>query len=342
MRSVKYAIDVFPSSRNVNMRGDEVIYNPYSHPLEEIHFSLDPAHDTSIEIPGAAVTKDDTRLSYRIYRFTSALQPGEERTLRFTVQSKNRGFENNVSNPDIVQNGTFFNNRPTIGYNYLRELSDAVQRKKFGLQEFDLMPALERNCTADCRDPYFPGHSDWVDISAIISTTPDQSRNCPGIAGARMAAGWPPLLRIQTRSSLNEYVCFHLRPGYEIAREEWNGIQLEVYYLKEQPWNVSQMMNSMKKPLDYYIKNFGPYEHKEARIIEFPRVASFAQAFPGTMPYSESIGFIANLSHPDDIDSVFYVVAYEMAHQWWAHQVTGANMGGATVFLRPWRNTPLS
>ena len=129
--------------------------------------------------------------------------------------------------------------------------------------------------------------------------------------------------------SMNIY-CF-VSGRYEIAREEWHGIQLEVYYLKEQPWNVPRMMNSMKKSLDYYIKNFGPYEHKEARIIEFPRVANFAQSFPGTMPYSESIGFIANLNHPDDIDTVFYVVAHEMAHQWWAHQVMGANMEGATL-----------
>jgi hypothetical protein len=37
-------------------------------------------------------------------------------------------------------------------------------------------------------------------------------------------------------------------------------------------------------------------------------------------------GFIANLNDPDDIDSVFYVVAHEMAHQRWAHQVIGADM----------------
>ena len=91
------------------------------------------------------------------------------------------------------------------------------------------------------------------------------------------------------------------------------------------------MMNSIKKSLDYFTHNFGPYYHKEARIIEFPRVASFAQAFAGTMPYSESIGFIANLNHPDDIDMVYYVVAHEMGHQWWAHQVIGANMQGATL-----------
>jgi ABC-2 type transport system permease protein len=118
---------------------------------------------------------------------------------------------------------------------------------------------------------------------------------------------------------------------YEVAREEWNGIKIEVYYEKEHAWNVPKMLKSIHKSLEYYIANFGPYAHKETRIIEFPRVARFAQAFPGTMPYSESIGFIANLSKPDDIDMVYYVVAHEMGHQWWAHQVIGANMQGATL-----------
>ena len=115
-----------------------------------------------------------------------------------------------------------------------------------------------------------------------------------------------------------------------MERTKWNGIDVEVYYLKEQPWNVPKMVKSVEKSLTYYTTNYGPYFNKQARIIEFPRVASFAQAFPGTMPYSESIGFIADIEKPDDIDMVYYVVAHEMAHQWWAHQVVGANMQGAT------------
>ncbi len=116
----------------------------------------------------------------------------------------------------------------------------------------------------------------------------------------------------------------------KVARRSWNGIPLEVYYLAEHPWNVPKMLDAMQGSLSYYSANFSPYTQREARIIKFPRVASFAQAFPGTMPYSESIGFIANLSHPDDIDKVYFVVGHEMGHQWWAYQVLGANMEGAT------------
>ena len=152
------------------------------------------------------------------------------------------------------------------------------------------MPLLERNCTDDCRDTYIPGHSDWVDVTAIISTTPDQIAIAPGSLVREWQEGGRRYFEYKLdHPSLNFYAFMSGR--YEVAREQWNGIKLEVYYLKEHPWNVPRMMNSMKKSLAYYIKNFGPYEHKEARIIEFPRVASFAQAFPGTMPYSESVSY---------------------------------------------------
>ena len=341
VRSVKYAIDVFPEDRNVSIQGEEVIYNPYSHPLDEIDFSLDPRYDTSIEIPGAELAKDDPRLSYRMYHFISPLQPREERPLRFTVKSKNHGFENNVTNLQVVQNGTFLSNlgplvaganylAPVVGYNYWRELTDSVERKKYGLREADLMPAPERDCDQDCRDTYIPGHSDWIDISATISTTPDQIAVAPGSLVREWQQNGRRYFEYKLdHPSMNLY-CF-ASARYEVARDSWNGVKLEVYYLKEQPWNVPRMIDAMKKSLDYYIKNFGPYAHKEARIVEFPRVAGFAAAFPGTMPYSESLGFIADLNHPDDIDTVAYVVAHEMAHQWWDEQVIGANMEGATL-----------
>jgi len=68
------------------------------------------------------------------------------------------------------------------------------------------------------------------------------------------------------------------------------------------------------------------------RILEFPRYASFAQSFPNTIPFSEAIGFIAHINDEEgDIDTVFYVTAHEVAHQWWGHQVVGANTQGATM-----------
>ena len=275
VRSVKYAINVFPATRNMVMQGEEVIQNPYPQPLGEVHFSLDRNYDITLEIPGAALAKDDTRLNYRIYHFTTPLHPGESRTLRFTVRSHNRGFENSVSNIELVQNGTFFNSSvgPVIGYESGRELSDPNDRRKYGLGEQVLMPVLERHCTDGCRDNYLHGHADWVDLDTVISTSPDQIAIAPG----SLVREWQQNGRRYFEYKLDHPSLFFfsfMSARYEVLREEWNGIKLEVYYHRDHPWNVPRMMNSLKKSLDYYTRNFGPYYHKEARIIEFPRVAS--------------------------------------------------------------------
>jgi ABC-2 type transport system permease protein len=89
------------------------------------------------------------------------------------------------------------------------------------------------------------------------------------------------------------------------------------------------MLKAMTASLGYFTQNFGPYQFGYARIIEFPGYAGFAQAFAGTMPYSESIGLAADVRDPDSIDYVSYVTAHEMAHQYWGHQVVRADMQGA-------------
>jgi hypothetical protein len=88
----------------------------------------------------------------------------------FTLKSKNRGFENSVSNIAINQNGTFFNVTvgPTIGYDSGRELTDPNDCRKYGLGEQVLMRPLERNCADDCRDSYIRDHSDWAELETVI------------------------------------------------------------------------------------------------------------------------------------------------------------------------------
>jgi ABC-2 type transport system permease protein len=93
------------------------------------------------------------------------------------------------------------------------------------------------------------------------------------------------------------------------------------------------MMASSKASLDYFTKAFGPYQHRQFRIVEFPRYQEFAQAFPNTIPYSEGIGFIARVdpNNEKDIDYPYYITAHEAAHQWWGHQVVGGNVQGASM-----------
>ena len=60
------------------------------------------------------------------------------------------------------------------------------------------------------------------------------------------------------------------------------------------------MIRSVKASLDYFTRNFSRYQHRQLRIIEFPRYQMFAQSFPNTIPYSEGLGFIAKVDPKDD------------------------------------------
>jgi ABC-2 type transport system permease protein len=119
-----------------------------------------------------------------------------------------------------------------------------------------------------------------------------------------------------------------------VKKELWKGISLEIYYHKGHEFNLDRMMNGMKASLDYNSKNFSPYQHKQLRIVEFPRTGgSFAQSFPNTIPFSEGVGFIADVDDKNDegVDYSFAITVHEVAHQWWAHQVIGADVLGATM-----------
>ena len=163
-----------------------------------------------------------------------------------------------------------------------------------------------------------------------LTTDADQTPIAPGnrVSDVTATAAAPRISSAARRSSISSRSS---RRDYEVATREHNGIKLSVYYHPGHDWNVPKMLNAMGAALDYYRANFGPYQFNYARIIEFPGYASFAQAFAGTMPYSESIGFNADTNDPTKIDFTTYVVAHEMAHQYWAHQVIGADMQGGTM-----------
>lgn len=336
---VKYTIDVYPKERNLIVNGDYVLVNRADKPIDSVHIVLPNRLDFTINLDRAKRVLNDSLLQYSIYRLNPALAPGDSLHLRFTTRRQTSGFENEVQyTKQINQNGSFFDNTdiaPQIGYQEQGELGDKNDRKKYGLPEKQRMPKLERDCTGDCMNTYISNNSDWVMVETVISTSPDQIAVAPGSLlkeWKQTSADGQPRRYFHYKldhPSLNFYS--FISAQYEVAREKWKGIDVEVYYDKKHPYNVRDMLESIKGSLAYYTEHFGPYYHKQARIIEFPRYARFAQAFPGTMPYSESIGFISKIDPEEDIDMVKYIVAHEMGHQWWAHQVIGAYMQGATM-----------
>ena len=331
-----YAIDLMPSHRSMKASVNAWARNISTQPVSELHFSLPQIPDSvKIEINGSKLKLNDTRLHYRIYTLATPMQPKDSLLVHFEVSRITKGFENEVSFTQLTQNGTFFNNMdilPVFGYSNSVEISDKNKRIKLKLPKRLRMPVLNENDLATRANTYISNDADWVEVNTTISTEPDQIAIAPGSLIKEWNVDGKRYFNYRLDQKSLDFYSF-ISARYEVARKKWNGIDLEVYYIKVHEYNVPNMLNSLEKSLDYYTRNFGKYYHKQCRIIEFPRYSRFAQAFPGTMPYSEGIGFITDLRKvtKEDIDQVFYVVAHEMGHQYWAHQFSGANMQGTEM-----------
>jgi ABC-2 type transport system permease protein len=331
-----YEIDLMPAERSMQATIEAWAKNISNQPVSELHFTMPQIPDSvNIRIPGSTLKLNDTYVNYRIYTLAKPLQPNDSIRVIFYVSRISKGFENEVSFTQLTQNGTFFNNRdivPAFGYDPNNEISDKNKRIKLNLPRRIRMPKLDEHNMAERANTYVIKGSDWVEVTTTISTSPDQIAVAPGSLVKSWEANGKKYFTYQLDHYSLDFYSF-ISAKYEVARKKWKGIDLEVYYSKEHAYNVPNMLKSMEKSLEYYTTNYGPYYHKQCRIIEFPRYSSFAQAFPGTMPFSEGIGFIIDLRKvtKDDIDQVYYVVAHEMAHQYWAHQVCGANMQGSEM-----------
>jgi len=331
---VKYHINIYPNKRDVIVRSVVTVKNNSNQPIDSLHYTIDDSWNIKINLRNAELVHNDEKFGYQIFKLNQPLKPGESLGMIIEASYISNGIENNVTKTTVAKNGTFFNNfdiLPSIGYASNFELSDKNTRKKYDLAEKDRMPELEENCTSNCMKNYLSdGAADWVTVETFISTSNDQTAIAPGSLVKEWKENDRNYYHYKVDHPSQNFYAF-MSARFEKASRKWNGIDIEVYYDKKHPYNVEKMLNAVQNSFEYYTKNFGPYYHKQARIIEFPRYASFAQAFPGTMPYSESIGFIIDLENESDNNIVDAVIAHEMAHQWWAHQEVSATIQGATM-----------
>jgi hypothetical protein len=328
---VRIAADLHPKDHRIDVIGRYGLRNDTGAPLKEVHVRSGnfDVRFSKLEIPGARRVSNDKRFGYSIFRFDRPLAPGATAELNFASQIWHRGFRNNAPATDIVLNGTFVNNfdiAPVIGMNRIGLLSDRVERRRQGLPA-ELRPAKLEDMKATAFNQI---RSDWVRTDITVSTDADQLPIAPGEQVSQSTTNGRRTAHFVTRAPIHNF--FSIQSArYAVDKTKHGGVNLEIYYHPAHRWNVPAMRKALAAGLDYYQANFGPYQFGHARIIEFPGYASFAQAFAGTMPYSESIGFAADTSDPEKIDYVTYVTAHELGHQYWAHQAVGADMQGSTM-----------
>ncbi len=328
---VQADVGIYPDKRWVDVRGSYTLLNKTAQPIRDLHVVITPDVPSSVHIPGASLAQNDPVHGYYIYRLAQPLAPGATLPMTFETKVHNQGFENASRDNTVAGNGTFVNNFsifPHLGYVPAIELQEAHKRRKYGLAPLIRMARID---DPKARMDHVIGRdNDWINLDTTVSTSPDQIAIAPGYLQKEWSSNGRRYFRYKTTSPILGFWAY-LSARYEVKRSSWHGVPIEIYYDPSHSYNVDRMIYGVQKSLDYFTANFSPYQHKQVRILEFPGYSQFAQSFPNTIPFSESIGFIADLRDKEAIDYVFYVTAHEVAHQWWAHQVIGADVQGGSM-----------
>ncbi|WP_141732927.1 ABC transporter permease/M1 family aminopeptidase [Oligoflexus tunisiensis] len=325
--------DIYPEEQKLKTVMSSTLENKAAAPIDRIllHIPVDQDQFTLEFDRPAELVQHDKNLHLYIYAFQEPVAPGTKVHMTYRLDYQPRGFRERAEEISLVANGTFFNNGtffPDIGYEPGRELSLDKDREKHGLA-----PKPRANPIDDVdalKFTYIGKSGNWIDFSATISTSADQIAMAPGYLQKEWTEGNRRYFEYKMdRKILNFYSIVSAR--YEVKKDRWNDVAIEVYYQKGHEYNVDTMIQASKAGLEYFSKAFGPYQHRQFRILEFPRYRTFAQSFPNTVPFAESIGFIAKIDpkSTEDFNYPFYVTAHELAHQWWAHQVIGGDVQGS-------------
>jgi hypothetical protein len=330
--AVDTAVNIYPEKRSFNATGTYTAVNETDKPIQDIYVTNGQKSIKAVTFDRPSTTTlSDFEHGFWIYRLATPLNPGETLQIHFQCGYENPGFRNANEQAEFAYNGTFFDRNyfPSLGYDQGRELNNPVRRREEKLGALEELP--DRGDAYGMNTDLFGPDSNFVTYHSVVGTSPSQIAISPGDLKREWQQDGRRYFEYSMGSTKIQDFFSYISGDFVIKHDNWNGVKLEIYYIPSHTYDLDKMLGSAKAGLDYYTKNYGPYQFDQFRIIEFPRYRSFAQSFPNTVPYSEGIGFIGRLERPDDIDFTWFVTAHELAHQWWGHQLVGGFEKGSNM-----------
>ncbi len=330
---VNVQLAIYPETRSIVVNGTYWIKNKGTKNVDSLFFRYNENYrNYKIQVFNNSFTEilSDSLSGVKLLKFGKPIIAGDSLQMKFSYEDAPRGFKQGGAQTSVVGNGTYLTSKqlfPNISYDESWELTDSVKRFKFDLEPKGRMHNLKD--TSFLKVNYVSPDADWIRYECTISTSADQT----AISSGNLVKKWTENNRNYFHYKMDMpaqmYLCFQ-SGRYEVKTSKWKDVDIEIYYDKHHAYNIGTMINGVKKSLDYYSNNFSPYQFKQLRIVEFPRYMDIAQGFANTITFSEGRDFIAapTFGNKNPVDC-FFTTAHEMAHQWWGHQVVGANVEGS-------------
>jgi hypothetical protein len=325
MRHVELKVDFFPEERNVLIEGSYLLKNASDRPIPAIYVNLSDRKITGVrrlefDRP-SKLTYRGEEFGFRIFVLEKPLAPGETVRLGFSLEALTRGFSDNNPRNELARNGCrlhlsaweaneYF---PTIGYMRTYELVSKRERRKYGLPETPLLPALE-----EADRSYNPMGVSFITYNAVLSTCSSQTAITNSDLVGQWTEGGRNFYHYRSQQPMENEIVL-LSGKYEVKKTGYKGKSLEVFYDRRHPWNVDRILQGIRSSLDYCSENFFPYPFQAVRVVEVSDYlgSGGARAQPSLIIWKESAGFITDLRAEKAVDVLFVGTAHELAHNWW-------------------------
>ncbi len=337
MVRVNVDVDIFPEERKADIKGYYLLKNKTDRPIDEIYVNLSDRYITQINrlgfSPSAALAYHGQEYGFRIFKLESPLHPGSEIRLDFDLMAQAKGFTENNPKDQLAGKGTCFlltiespNYFPLVGYVRGLEITKEKDREEYGLPKRPKNPPLEQADRSICLFK-----SALIQYEAVVSTSRSQTVVTNGDRVGQWTENDRNYFHYKSEGLMDNELVF-ASSDYETAKDEYEGVKVEVYHDKKHPHNAQRMIKGVKRSFDYCTKNFCPFPYGFIRIAEIPNYVHYgARSQPTLFTWKENAGFISNLEDPEEIDMVFGICTHEMAHQWWGYIVKPAYAEGAEI-----------
>ena len=333
--AMKLNVDIYPDRREANIDANYMLVNKTNASIDVAHFTPPAEVETgsmTFNKPATLAFNDD-ELSYRIYSLQNPLRPGDSIAVNFRIRYNSNGFLNEGLDNYVLEKATYFTNYdmlPFIGYQHYREISDKNLRSEYGLGDRPEVPSLY-----DMMARRRSARHDRLEFEAVVSTSFDQVAVAPGELQRTWIENGRRYFHYKTSQAISNNSSF-FSGDYLSRQAQWKSsdgqtVKLNVYYHPFHAWKVEEMLNSLRASLDYYTATFGPYPWNHLTLIERPGAAGELNGEPTMIDYGEMFSLMNPQSN--GLNLPYYVIAHEVAHQWWGAQFPAASVEGAGVLI---------
>lgn len=325
--AVTSRISLYPGKRSYTIAGSYIIKNLTTAVIHNILINFD---ERLHMLHAAYVSKGEEipiNQAVTALLLNHGLQPNDSAAIHFEISYSWAPVNGHQPFNAIIENGSFMRISryyPQIGYQPQKEITDSLQRKKWGLGEATKVTTLTAPKSSTL---------DFIYSDMLISTDSGQT----AIGTGELIAQWQQGNRSYFHYKTNEPVPFRFAVAsavYSMRRIVYKGIEISVYYHPKHDENVAHLISCAKNTLDYCQENFGAYPF---RSLAFSEVSSFtsgfaATAYPANIFMTENMLFHANIKADRQQDVINELAGHELSHLWWGNnQIAPDDREGAAM-----------